>query len=318
MYEPGSGQIRPEAFGLHLGARACTYMHLAAREYGFGMALLESRGAINPDSPEAEAYVNAFLKDVTMHEVGHTLGLWHNFRASTTLSLKQLADPEITRKAGLTGSVMEYRPPHLALKNEKPVQAFTDTLGAYDYWVIEYAYKQIPAEKEAEELARIAARSNEPELAFGDDLDNFYGLDPEVNIFDLGSDPLVYFRRRVLLSRELWENLETRQLKPGESYNVLRRRFMSGFGSMAQPLATAAKYIGGISVVHDHAGSPRPPMRPVPVARQREALALMNDSLFRSGSFQVSPVLMQRLSIDRNEVAAHLTGDHQDRDGLHP
>ena len=309
MYDPVSGAIRVDAIGMgggSAGARACTYMQMAAREYGFAFALLQARGEIDPNGPEAEAFVNAFLKDVTMHEVGHTLGLSHNFRASIIHSPQQLADPEFTKKNGLTGSVMEYSPVNLSLKDERPSQAFTDTLGAYDYWAIEYAYKPIAPETEAAELAKIAARSHEPQLAFGNDFDNIYGLDPTVNIFDLGTDPIAYWRKRAALSRELWQNLEQRQLKPGESYNVLRRRFLSGFANIAQPMAFAAKYIGGISMVHDHAGSPRAPMTPVPVARQREALALINDGLFRSSSFKVSPELMRRLAINRLEVEAQL------------
>lgn len=310
MYDPVSGAIRVEAFGMAGGGtmafRACTYMEMAAREYGFAFALLQARGEIDPNGAEAEAFVNAFLKDVTMHEIGHTLGLSHNFRASTIHTAQQLADPEFTKKNGLTGSVMEYSPTNLSLKDERPSQAFTETLGAYDYWAIEYAYKPIAPDAEAAELARIAARSHEPQLAFGNDFDNIYGLDPEVNIFDLGSDPIGYWRRRVSLSRELWQNLEQRQLKPGESYNVLRRRFLSGFANIAQPMAFAAKYIGGISMVHDHAGSPRTPLAPVPVARQREALALITDGLFRSSSFKVTPDLMRRLAINRLEVEAQL------------
>lgn len=115
MYDPVSGAIRVEAFGMAGGGtmafRACTYMEMAAREYGFAFALLQARGEIDPNGAEAEAFVNAFLKDVTMHEVGHTLGLSHNFRASTIHTAQQLADPEFTKKNGLTGSVMEYLPP---------------------------------------------------------------------------------------------------------------------------------------------------------------------------------------------------------------
>ena len=98
-----------------------------------------------------------YLTDTTMHEVGHTLGFQHNFRSSGIYSLKQIQDPEFTKKNGLTGSVMEYSPINLALKGEKQGAFFTPTLGAYDYWAIEYAYKPIAPDRmylSAETLAK--------------------------------------------------------------------------------------------------------------------------------------------------------------------
>ena len=193
---------------------ACDYADGAAQEAGFALDLLEARDAIAPDSPETEQFIQAYVKDVVMHEVGHTLGLTHNFRASTIYSNEELADPEFTRTHGIAGSVMEYNPFNIALAG-KPQGAYNmQTLGPYDYWAIEYAYREIPAEREAEELARIASRSNERELAFMmDDTIFASGLDPDVNTFDLGSDPLVYAKNRLALVRELWTRTERMPLK---------------------------------------------------------------------------------------------------------
>ena len=64
---------------------SATYDDSATGEAVFGLSLLEARGELDPDSPDVERFVAAFLKDMTMHEVGHTLGLRHNFRASTVV-----------------------------------------------------------------------------------------------------------------------------------------------------------------------------------------------------------------------------------------
>jgi hypothetical protein len=304
MFDEHSGELRPQAFGLGVpGSRrnTCGYVEHAAREAGFALALLEARGEVEPGSPETEAFVAAFLKDISMHEVGHTLGLRHNFRASTVNSLAQLADPAHTQKNGMTGSVMEYSPANIALQKEKQGQYFTSTLGAYDYWAIEFGYKPVAPADEAAELNRIASRSNEPQLAFGTDEEAGVGIDPFVNTFDLGNDPLAYYRKRMQLTRELWTRLESRQLKAGEPYNVLRRRFLTGLGQMTQTMGLAAKYVGGSETVADQAGSPRLPVTPMPPARQREALAIVTDGLLRSESFQVSPNFMRKLVMDRLE-----------------
>jgi hypothetical protein len=86
---------------------------------------------------------------VTMHEVGHTLGLRHNFRASTIYSEAELADPAFTRVNGISGSVMEYNPWNIARRGQPQGEYQQSTLGPYDYWAIEYAYKPLDPAGEA-------------------------------------------------------------------------------------------------------------------------------------------------------------------------
>ena len=154
------------------------------------------------------------------------------------------------------------------------------TLGPYDYWAIEYGYKEIAPEQEAAELRKIASRSNEPLLAYATDEDNNFGIDPEANTGDLGNDPLEFARRRLLLARELWDRWQDRELAPGESYVVLRRTVGRGLIVVGQSSSTVAKYIGGVSTLRDHAGSPRPPLNPVTAAQQREALDIIATGCF--------------------------------------
>ena len=105
-----------------------------------------------------------------MHEGGHTLGA-PTSGASTAVNQQQISDKAYAEKNGLTGSVMEYTPVNIALRGEKQGAYFTPTLGAYDYWAIEYAYKPFSAEQESAELAKIAARASDPQLAFATDED---------------------------------------------------------------------------------------------------------------------------------------------------
>lgn len=277
----------------------CNFAHEAAREMDFAADLLELRGEIDMGSPEAERLAQTYVKSVMMHEVGHTLGLRHNFRSSTIYSLKQLQDADFTRKNGLTGSVMDYTPFNLAVKGDTQGEYVMSTLGPYDYWAIEYAYREIDAAQEKSELGKIAARSDEPRLAFGTDEDAGGNVfDPEVNVFDLGSDPLEYFKRRLLLSRELWDRLQTRQLKPGESYATLRRSFDAGFRQLARAVPMAVKYVGGVTFLRDHAGTGRATYTPVAAQRQRAALAMITGSMFTADSFKFTPELVSRLGVD--------------------
>ncbi|HEY2817309.1 MAG TPA: zinc-dependent metalloprotease, partial [Casimicrobiaceae bacterium] len=137
----------------------CQADEYAAQEMGFAMDLLEARGDIDPDGPEAEDFVLNDLKEVVMHEVGHTLGLRHNFRASTVYAQKDLDDPAFTKTHGIAGSVMEYNAINIAAKGSKQGAFSMATLGPYDYWAVEYGYKEVPQDREGAELKTIAARS---------------------------------------------------------------------------------------------------------------------------------------------------------------
>ncbi|TAK45837.1 MAG: DUF5117 domain-containing protein, partial [Betaproteobacteria bacterium] len=293
-----------------LGASAdalpgCSYAADAAHELHFASDLLQARG-VAMDGPEADALAQAYVKDTILHEVGHVLGLRHNFRASTVYRLEDLRDPEFTRRHGMATSVMDYTPFNLALEGEPQGEYRMSTIGPYDYWAIEYAYRPLDPGEAPAALAKIAARSIEPELAYATDEDagsgtRFAGMDPEVNRFDLGPDPLAYYRRRLRLSRELWDRLQSLQLAPGESYERLARSLANGFRDLARTAPLAAKYVGGVTHRRDFAGTGRALYDPVPAARQREALALIADDFFSPGSFRFAPELLSRIAIDHFE-----------------
>jgi hypothetical protein len=293
----------------HVGWPECGYAAVGAHDLQFAADLLEARG-LAMDGPEADAVAQAYVKDTIMHEVGHVLGLRHNFRASAAYPLERLRDPGFTRRHGIATSVMDYAPFNLALQGEPQGEYRMSTIGPYDYWAIEYAYRPLDAAQEAAELARIAARSGEPELAYGSDEDagqgtRFVGIDPEVNRFDLGADPLAYYQRRMRLSRELWDRLQAARPAPGESYERFGRSLASGFSNLRRVAPLAAKYVGGVTHRRDFAGSGRALYEPVPAARQREALELITSDFFRAESFRFDPELLSRIGIDHFERPAN-------------
>ena len=77
--------------------RSAMHGDFAAEQLGYALDLLEARGELDRDSPEAQQFVLDYLKDVTMHEVGHTLGLRHNFRSSRIYTDRAAVGPRIHR-----------------------------------------------------------------------------------------------------------------------------------------------------------------------------------------------------------------------------
>ncbi len=283
---------------------SCNYASEKSADMNFAMDLLEARG-MEMDGPDAEVVAQAYVLDVIMHEVGHTLGFRHNFRSSTIYSVKQIQDPAFTKVSGLAGSVMDYNPFNLALNGEKQGEYVMSTLGPYDYLAVEYAYRPLDPKTEKADLAKIAATATtNPLLAYATDEDAggaAPGMDPEVSRFDMGSDPLEYYKKRMQLTRELWDRIQNLQLKDGESYERLTRSFTAGFRALTQVAPLAAKYVGGVRNLRDHAGTGRPIYEPTPAAKQREALKLVTDGIFKSDSFKLKPEFVSRLAVDQFE-----------------
>jgi len=291
--------------------RLCQYSTLAAEQLGYALDVMEARGDLEPDSAEAHEFVLGYVKDALMHEVGHALGLRHNFRASRVYTDAQLSDPEFTRANGTTGSVMEYNAVNLPRPGEKGGTPFMTTLGPYDYWAVEYAYKPLPpgasAAEEREMLQAIAARSNEPLLAYGTDEDAWFGIDPETIQLDLGNDPIAFAAKRVEIARDLFRRQETRPLSPQRDYAVLRRSLNYALGDAARAVGVLVRQIGGVRTLRDYPGSGRDPLQPVPASVQRAALDAIAGAVLAADGLKLSAPLQRRLApdyLERAEIGA--------------
>lgn len=300
-----SAAERAARLGLPLDADAhahCRHAALAAEQLGYAMDVLQARGELDADGPLAEQFVQDHVKEVVMHEVGHALGLRHNFRASRAYTEAQLADAEFTRAHGTTGSVMEYTAVNLPRPGQPGGVPFQTTLGPYDHWAIEYAYKPLPADltpqAQRAELQRIAARGSEPLLAFGTDEDFALGLDPESLQGDLGDDPLAFAAKRLEIARDLFQRQESRELPADQDYTVLRRSLGFAVNDAARALAVLTRQIGGVRTLRDYPGSGRDPLQPVDAAVQRAALDQVARAALAGDGLRLSPALQRRLAPD--------------------
>jgi hypothetical protein len=255
-----------------------------------------------------EEFLGQAIVWVTMHEVGHTLGLRHNFRSSTSTPMNDLQDKAWVDEHGLYSSVMEYPTPNIASDRSKQSYYYTPGVGTYDRWAIRYGYTPSSATDLDGDYAfakAIADESEQPGHEYSPDEDTYPddALDPRANIYDLGNDPLAYARDRTSYISTLWKSgkLEQRILGDQGEYPVLRRAMDTLLGQYGIALGMAVKYVGGQYVSRSHRGQPQAidALRPVPAAEQRAALAFLGERAFAADAFQISPTLLNRLAPDR-------------------
>jgi hypothetical protein len=284
---------------------------------------MAARGELPAGAEASRVYVGQALKALVMHEVGHTLGLRHNFRGSAGANAAQLASRSWTASHGLGVSVMDYSPPALALDPARQGDYYAPTIGSYDRWAITYGYTDVetgplaPAAKgggattavwtpdvEINGLRAIASQAADPAHLYGTDEDAGFGglgLDPTVSRYDQTDDPLGWARGRVALIDGLFDSLETRVVAPGQSYGRLRTAFTDLLNDRWYALLVTTKYLGGATTSRDHRGDPgeRPAVVNVPAAQQRAALAFLAESGFGEKAYRFPPALLSRLGAER-------------------
>ncbi len=287
--------IRPEAvkkslvqsLAAHRGHDCDLAVSAKANQFLGGIAIdaLGQSSKISRDE-----YINQFVTWVVMHEVGHTLGLRHNFVASTELTLAELGNADLVKELGTSSSVMDYVAFNPSALSNPGVRFYGDKPGTYDFWAIRYGYRDISnansTEGERFELKKLAGMTNQKGLTWlGDEFAD--SVDPYVTRFDLAGDPLEYWLAMGKLSRDLIFKLDQFSPKPGESFYAFTRDFnglMNSYGNASMQLS---RFIGGVRRNPNYKGDPgqKMPLVAIGGAEQRKALNQMIAMIFDENAF---------------------------------
>ena len=288
----------------HLNHSQCNYSNHLKNQMILSWHALVSNGLVENNEKNLKEYVHDGLVDLVLHEVGHTLGLRHNFKASSIFSVEQLSNPEFTKKYGISGSVMDY---HSVSLLDNGHTMFQTKPGPYDLWAIEYGYSDEPQINENLLLEDIASKSNNPYLVYGTDEDAFglssRGIDPLCSVWDMSSNPIEYYSKQIELVQNLWNDLLINFEKKGTRYQKLRSVFSQGISEYRSAARTACKFVGGIHFSRNHIGDPgnQDPLIVANPKEQREALNFLFDKIFGENAFSFNPNLLNKLSPERND-----------------
>ena len=271
------------------------------------------------------------LYRLVLHEVGHTLGLNHNFKGSTLLSTEELNNKDIVNKRGVCNSVMEY-PAINITKDIKNQGLFFDIKpGIYDNWAIEFGYSQFNNEEQEKiGLKKILSRSTEKNLAFANDALDMRspgkGTDPNAMIYDLSSNPMEHSLQRINMINNILRELKEKYTKNNDTYQELYRAYRTLVYSYFNALEIVSRQIGGVHIdlSHTNQNSKVKPFESVSLENQQKAMdiiakygfsnkVILQDDIFpflqsqrRGFSVSEDPTIHQRILTYQNRLLNHL------------
>ncbi len=219
-------------------------------------------------TPADTHFVLGRIRQVTAHEMGHTLGMAHNYIASTYER----------------GSVMDYPAPRVRLNAQGEIdvsQAYALGPGDYDVWAVRWAYGIFPPESEADSLRAIIDEGLKKGYLFLTDQDARpeYGSDPRVSIWDDAATPVEFLKYQMDVRRVAMQRYGLRNIRPGEPIALLHDRFVPLYLFHRWGITAAAKTIGGVEYSNALRGDGQTATQVVDAAQQRAALGLLLQAL---------------------------------------
>ena len=246
-----------------------------------------------------------WIISLTLHEIGHTLGLRHNFKASWLYDASEIHDTSVTGKNHI-GSVMDYDPINIAPEGVEQGNYFPTVPGPYDIWAITFGYTQEMNEVDRENLL---SQSTKPEFIFGTDDDAMGSpggnTDPRNKRYDMSSDPITYSVQRLKIIDDKINELPEIFNEPGSTYTELKATFDSLLRDKGRFAESIAIQIGGVYsnrlVVGQEAGMT--PFEVVPYEEQKRAMKALNEHLFANDAFVFNPDILKILQSEKRAAS---------------
>lgn len=266
--------------------------------------------------PLPDELMGELLRFITCHEVGHSLGLRHNFKASSQYSVQQIRDAEFTRQNGHTPSIMDYaRFNYIAQPGDGA--SLIPRIGAYDKFAIEWGYKQFPNIKNPEDekplLDKIASRQlTDPFVRFGAgrEIGTVGNADYTAQTEDLGSDAIEATQLGMKNLERIMQYIVKGTSKEGKNYDELRNMYNALLFQYTWEMGHVANRVGGVEMHNKVYGMDGDVYTPIDIAKQKEAVQFLNKNCFTLPGFLLNKDVIDRLGMHE---LVNLVGRVQER-----
>lgn len=215
-------------------------------------------------SPAETAFVLGRVRQVTAHEIGHTLGMAHNYIASTYER----------------GSLMDYPPPRVRLAADGSIDVtsvYDLGPGEYDVWAVRWGYGIFPPASEADSLRAIVADGLRRGFLFlsDDDARPEFASDPRTNLWDDAATPTEFLSHQLAVRRVALARFGERNIRPGDPVATLQERLAPVYFFHRFAINSLVKTVGGMEYHFALRGDGMQATRPLSGAAQRRALSAL-------------------------------------------
>ena len=293
VHDPRTGEIIESHIGWYHNV-----MNLLRKWYMVQGAAVDARARKPKFDDEL---MGQLVRFVSSHEVGHTLGLRHNFGSSHATPVEKLRDKAYIKQFGHTASIMDYARFNYVAQPEDGITDLFPRIGLYDIWAIEWGYKPIYDTKspEADKLVLnewVKAHETDPKYWFGTEINP---MDPRSQSEDLGDNAMLASEYGIRNLKRILPNLPQWTREEAEDYEKLQEMYGEITGQFRRYMGHVTKYVGGIyetPKTYDQQGMV---YEPTPKNLQKDAVTFLNQQLFNTPIWLLDTKIMPLVRPDQ-------------------
>ncbi|TNE50338.1 MAG: DUF5117 domain-containing protein [Bacteroidetes bacterium] len=293
VHDPRTGEILESHIGWYHNV-----MRLLKSWYTTQTAAVDARARKNEFDDEL---MGQLIRFVAAHEVGHTIGLRHNFGASNATPVEKLRDKAFLAANGHTSSIMDYARFNYVAQPGDGVTDLMPRVGDYDRWAIEWGYKPIYNTEDAEADKKVLnnwykdkAEKN-ARLHF---LTERSSYDPRAQSEDLGDNSMLASEYGIKNLQRIMPNLIDWTKEEAEDFDYAEEMYNNVFGQYRRYIGHVSKWVGGVFETPKTGDQEGVVYEVAPADRQREAVAFLNAQLFQTPEWLMEASVLRRIRPD--------------------